>query len=175
MTLGSRTANVNDVRTAGIALGANLGEREDTLDAAVEAISNLNGVEVVSRGAWYLTSPVDSSGPDYVNGVVLVKTTLQPEALLEACLGIEKEFGRVRPAGVVNAPRTLDLDLLFYEGVEMETPALTLPHPRMDERLFVLVPLSDVLPDWRTSKGLSIGRRIEELRLKYPKDRVLRL
>ena len=91
-----------------IALGANLGDPVNTLKAAIHAIEQTSGIELRKCSSFYRTAPIDSSGPDYVNAVIEVRTTLQAEALLEQLLRIESDYGRVRPAGVHNAPRTLD-------------------------------------------------------------------
>ncbi len=130
-----------------IALGANLGEPVQTLRQALDAISHMSGVTVTGKSSLYRTAPVDSSGPDYVNAVIRVETTLKSEELLKHLLRLEKFFGRVRPAGVINAPRTLDLDLLLCGRLVRQTEILTLPHPRMHQRAFVLVPLTEIDPD----------------------------
>ncbi len=156
-----------------IALGANLGEAKATLEKAVKTLDALASVSVIAQSQYYKTAPVDSSGPDYVNGVCQVQTTLTPEALLRALLAIEAQFGRERPEGVVNAPRTLDLDLLTYEDEVRQSDFLTLPHPRMEERLFVLIPLADIAPNWTMQDGSSIQERIEAIKLKDTKQAVL--
>ena len=156
-----------------IALGANLGEPVEALRSAVKAIEEANGIRLLGVSRFYTTSPVDSSGPDYVNAVVRVETTLDPMALLHVCQAIENAHGRVRPAGVVNAPRTLDLDVLAYEGVVSGDPVLTLPHPRMHERLFVLVPLSDLLPQWRLADGRAVCEAVRDVRETHP-DQLIR-
>lgn len=129
-----------------VALGANLGEPLKALQDAIEALDQTEKVSVMRCSRFYKTAPIDSSGPDYVNAVVQVKTDLTPEGLLERLQIIENEFGRIRPLGVHNAPRTLDLDLLLYAEQTRHTPRLTLPHPRMHLRAFVLQPLNDIAP-----------------------------
>ncbi len=129
-----------------VALGANLGEPVRALKGALRAMSEA-GIELLACSSFYRTEPIDSSGPDYVNAVAKVSTNLSADDLLRRLLAIEKEFGRIRPAGVHNAPRTLDLDLLLYEENVLQTPFLTLPHPRMHERAFVLVPLAEISPE----------------------------
>jgi len=138
-----------------IALGSNLGDRRAHLDHAVAALHHLLSNLTVSN--YYDTVPVGVVGPHpvYLNAAAVGDTLLPPRALLDALLGIEGTRGRVRP--YPNAPRTLDLDLLDYQGQVMTGPALTLPHPRMAARSFVLVPLRDVAPHWRhpvTGQGL---------------------
>lgn len=156
-----------------IALGANLGKPVEALRSAVKAIEEVNGIRLLGVSSFYTTSPVESSGPDYVNAVVRVETTLDPMALLRVCQTIENAHGRVRPAGVVNAPRTLDLDVIAYEGVVSDDLVLTLPHPRMHERLFVLVPLADLLPEWRLADGRTVCEAVRDVREAYP-DQLIR-
>lgn len=132
--------------TAYVALGANLGDTRQALQEVISRIGKEDGVKVVKSSSFYRTAPIDSSGPDYVNAVIEVQTSLTASALLEALLKIEKEFGRVRPVGIHNAPRTMDLDLLLYSDEVIQSEFLTLPHPRMHERAFVLVPLCEISP-----------------------------
>lgn len=160
--------------TAGayVALGANLGCAQKTLEQAIDALRQEATIEVVAQSRFYRTSPVESSGPDYVNAVVAIRTTLTPFALLAVLQRLEAQFGRVRPAGVHNAPRTLDLDILTYEGVQSDDPTLTLPHPRMTQRLFVLVPLADVAPTWCDEQGRSVQTLIECVRQADPSQSI---
>jgi len=127
-----------------VALGANLGDPLKALPEVIEVIDGVDGITVTGRSRFYSTAPIDSSGPDYTNAVIRIETTIDPEALLQVLLSIEKDFGRKRPVGVHNAPRTMDLDLLLYGEVVMASETLILPHPRMHERAFVLVPLADI-------------------------------
>ena len=129
-----------------VALGANLGNPRQALDAAVGQIAATDGVTLTAVSSFYRTAPIESTGPDYVNAVVAVETTLSAEDLLYALQRIENNLGRVRPAGVVNAPRTMDLDLLLYGDEVIHTKELTVPHPRMHLRAFVLVPLVEIAP-----------------------------
>jgi 2-amino-4-hydroxy-6-hydroxymethyldihydropteridine diphosphokinase len=134
--------------TAYIALGSNLGDRESTLSSAITALRQLGSVEASS--SFYETAPVGLlQQPDFLNAVVALRTGLQPQPLMDALLQIEQQHGRDRSASVPKGPRTLDLDLLTYADVVMETPTLTLPHPSLSERPFVLVPLMEIAPDWR--------------------------
>lgn len=130
-----------------VALGANLGNPQEALQAALEDLRQTAGVGVTAVSSFYRTAPVESSGPDYVNAVAEVATTLEASELLHVLQRIENEHGRVRPVGVVNAPRTLDLDLLLFGKDTVATPELTVPHPRMHQRAFVLVPLLEIAPD----------------------------
>ena len=130
-----------------VALGANLGNPQEALQAALEDLRQTAGVGVTAVSSFYRTAPVESSGPDYVNAVAEVETTLAAPELLHVLQRIENAHGRVRPVGVVNAPRTLDLDLLLFGKDTVATPELTVPHPRMHLRAFVLVPLLEIAPD----------------------------
>ena len=129
--------------TAYVALGANLGDRLATLRRAVGRMVELGTVEAVSP--VYETDPVGyADQPPFLNAVVRLVTDLEPEPLLDRLLAVEADLGRVR--SFPNAPRTLDLDLLLYGDLVLDTDALTLPHPRLHERAFVLVPLADLAP-----------------------------
>ena len=128
-----------------IGLGANLGARADTLRAALSAITALSGTSVQRVSSLYRSAPVDAGGPDYLNAVAELRTTLAPQALLEALQAIELAAGRERPYR--NAPRTLDLDIVVWGDEKIETATLTVPHPRMWERAFVLLPLSELAPE----------------------------
>ena len=129
-----------------VALGANIGEPVRHLRAAVVDLDTLPGTTVVARSSLYRSAPVGLlDQPDFINAVVSVDTTLAPLDLLYALLAIEARHGRVR--SVPNAPRTLDLDLLLHGDTTMTSPELTLPHPRMHERAFVLLPLVEIAPD----------------------------
>lgn len=129
-----------------IGLGTNLGERLDNLQFAVDALNLVPGVQVLKASSVYETAPVGfADQPDFLNAVLLLETTLSPAAVLGTCLGIEGAAGRVR--SFKNGPRVLDMDVLLYEDVQLDTQELALPHPRMTERGFVLVPLLDLFPD----------------------------
>jgi len=130
--------------TAYIALGANLGDAQATILKAMNDLALIEGVSLIKRSFLYQTAPVDSSGPDYVNAVVEVQTVLTAPALLAKMQALEQTAGRLRP--FYNAPRTLDLDLLTYGDACIQSEALTIPHPRMDQRAFVLVPLAEIAP-----------------------------
>lgn len=129
-----------------VALGSNLGDRAAHLAGALEALGRTPGVERLATSPVYDTSPVGPPGQgSYLNAVVALRTTLGPRALLERCLAIEQEAGRER-GPLRNAPRVLDLDLLLYADRRVQEPGLTVPHPRLHERAFVLEPLRDVAP-----------------------------
>src|SRR5579859_2923576 len=134
------------METAYIALGANLpsaaGSPERTLDAALERLRESGDLAAVS--SYYRTAPVGyTDQPAFVNAAAALRTTLPPHELLGRMLKIEQEFGRDRSHGIANGPRTLDLDLLMYGDYVLQTQNLALPHPRMTDRLFVLVPLGE--------------------------------
>lgn len=130
--------------TAYIALGANLGDARATVLRAMDALGAIMGTQLVKRSALYSTAPMASSGPDYINAVVEVTTQLSAPELLHELQVLEAAAGRQRPYR--NAPRTLDLDLLLYGEARIDSPALVVPHPRMAQRAFVLVPLAQIAP-----------------------------
>jgi 2-amino-4-hydroxy-6-hydroxymethyldihydropteridine diphosphokinase len=128
-----------------VGLGANLGDPAATLDWAIEGLARLPQTQLTGVSSRYRSAPVDAQGPDFLNAVVRLQTGLSPEALLDGLQALEAAQGRERPYR--NAPRTLDLDLLLYGGLRMATDRLTLPHPRMHERAFVLLPLAELAGD----------------------------
>jgi 2-amino-4-hydroxy-6-hydroxymethyldihydropteridine diphosphokinase len=129
-----------------VGLGANLGDREGTLRAAVDALAAEPGIEVVAVSTLRDTEPVGvGKQPRYLNGAVAIDTTLSASDLLERLLVAERRFGRVRSPGE-HGPRTLDLDLLLYGDEAIHEPGLTVPHPRLHERRFVLEPLVELDP-----------------------------
>lgn len=130
--------------TAYVALGANLGDPQAALQQALGGLAALPQTQLVRTSSFYRTAPVDSSGPDYINAVAELRTALTPHALLAGLQALEQAAGRERPWR--NAPRTLDLDVLLYDDLHLDTPALTIPHPRMHQRAFVLVPLAEIAP-----------------------------
>lgn len=132
-----------------VALGANLGTREATLRRAVARLDGREDTVVVALSQLRETEPVGLlDQPRFLNGVVVLDTDLGPRGLLDALLEIERELGRVRD-GVRNGPRPVDLDLLLYDGETIDEPDLTVPHPRLHERRFVLEPLADIDPALR--------------------------
>ncbi len=132
-------------------MGANLGEARQTLETAAAELAATPGIQDLTLAHFYSTTPVDSSGPDYVNTVIRFTCSLAPEALLDRLQAIEQEHGRTRLYR--NAPRTLDLDLLLYGHEQINTERLIVPHPRMHERAFVLVPLADLAPELELAQG----------------------
>ena len=132
-------------QTSYIGIGANLGDAAANVVAAVAALADLPGCGLLRVSSLYRTAPVAASGPDFYNAVAELATDLSPEALLDALQAIEATFCRQRP--FVNAPRTLDLDLLLLGDVAQQTPRLMLPHPRLHQRAFVLQPLLELAPE----------------------------
>lgn len=148
---------------AHVAIGANLGDARAAVLRAMADLGTLPDTRVVACSSLYRSAPVDASGPDFVNAVVELETGLEPESLLHELQRLELGAGRERPYR--NAPRTLDLDLLFHGDAVMATEALTLPHPRISERAFVLLPLAEIAPDRITQAQLRhvADQRIERL------------
>ncbi len=142
---GVRAAAANDVERVFVGLGANLGDAQATVALAVKALGELPQTRLVALSPLYRSAPVDAQGPDFVNAVAELRTGLTPLELLQALQGIEQAHGRERPHR--HAPRTLDLDLLLYGQRVVSEPGLTVPHPRLHERAFVLRPLADLAPE----------------------------
>ena len=131
-------------RIAYVGLGANLGDARAALASAQADLAALPDTTLLRVSSVWRTAPIESSGPDYLNAVAELRTALAPLVLLHRLQAIELAHGRERPYR--NAPRTLDLDLLVVEGLTLDTPELTLPHPRAHERAFVLAPLAELAP-----------------------------
>ena len=129
-----------------IALGSNLGDSKQILNQSLNLLSQTSGIELISHSSWYETVPVGPPQPNYVNGCAILETKLLPEDLLQILLKIEQQFGRIRQERW--GPRILDLDILLYGDLILEMPNLTIPHPRMNERAFVLVPLAEIAAHW---------------------------
>ena len=128
-----------------VALGANLGDAVATVQQALRDVAGLPETQLFKASSLYRSEPYEALGPDFINAVALVHTQLSPLDLLHALQALELQSGRERP--YINAPRTLDLDVIFYGEVTLTTPELTLPHPRWHERAFVLQPLAEVWPE----------------------------
>ena len=164
-----------------IALGANLataqyGPPQRGLEAALRCLGD-SGVTVARRSSWYRSAPYPAADqPRYVNGVAAVETALSPTALMAVLLDIETAFGRRR--GVRNAAREMDLDLIDFDGQTLDRaadengPALSLPHPRLGQRAFVLLPLGEIAPDWRHPEN---GLHIDDLIAALPKGQEIAL
>lgn len=149
--------------TAYIALGGNLGDAAATVRRAFAALAALPQTRLLAASSLYRSAPVDASGPDFINAAASVATGLTALQLLDALQAIETAEGRQRPWR--NAPRTLDLDLLLYGQQRLDTPRLTLPHPRMLQRAFVLWPLAEIAPALVPPEALAAvaGQAIERL------------
>ena len=146
-----------------VAVGANLGDARAAVAQAVLDLDDLPQTRVVARSSLYRSAPFEASGPDFINAVAALDTELDAPALLDALQQLEQRAGRERPYR--NAPRTLDLDLILHGDTMLDTPTLTLPHPRMDERAFVLQPLAEIAPERVTPAALArvAGQQIERL------------
>jgi len=160
--------------TAYIGMGANLpshaGTPEATLAAAADRLESLG--QVTKRSSLYSTEPVGfADQPRFVNAVVELETSLTPRELLEGLLAIEKEFGRDRTAAIANGPRTLDLDILLFGDVKISEPGLDIPHPRLAERKFVLIPLREIASDFRDiQSGQTVSQILDTLRASTGND-----
>ena len=146
-----------------VALGANLGDAAATLRDAIRWLADLPGTTVYAASSLYRTAPWEASGPDFINAVAALDTQLTAPDLLVCLHTLEARAGRERP--YLNAPRTLDLDLLLYGSAGIDSPRLTVPHPRMWQRAFVLVPLAEVAPEWVTPEALQAvaGQQIKRM------------
>ena len=144
-----------------VGLGANLGDAAATLEAACDAMARLPGTRLATRSSLYASAPMDATGPDFVNAVAALETTLAAHALLAELQKIERSHGRERPYR--NAPRTLDLDLLLFGDTCIADSALTVPHPRMTQRAFVLLPLAEIAPQLRLPDGRAIASLLPAL------------
>jgi 2-amino-4-hydroxy-6-hydroxymethyldihydropteridine diphosphokinase len=149
--------------TAYIGLGANLGQPEQALRGALVRIAELPETILVCQSSMFRSAPVDAQGPDYINAVAEISTGLTAPELILQLQRIESEAGRERPYR--NAPRTLDLDLLLYGAATIASARLQVPHPRMHERAFVLLPLAEIAPSRVSDEQLRAvaGQRIERL------------
>ncbi|MDP5338529.1 MAG: 2-amino-4-hydroxy-6-hydroxymethyldihydropteridine diphosphokinase [Nodularia sp. (in: cyanobacteria)] len=133
-------------QASAIALGGNMGDSYQILEAAIETLAQTPGIKLQAKSSWYRTKAVGPPQPDYLNGCAILQVEMSPLLLLETLLATEQQFGRVRRERW--GPRSLDLDLLLYDDLIIDTPNLQIPHPRMGERAFVLIPLAEIAPDW---------------------------
>ncbi len=138
--------------TAFIALGANLGDALVAVRQALADLGHLPQTRLAAASRLYRTAPHEALGPDFINAVARIETRLTAPELLDALQAFENAAGRERP--YLNAPRTLDLDILLYGDAQIDSPRLTIPHPRMLGRAFVLRPLADVAPDKVSAEAL---------------------
>jgi 2-amino-4-hydroxy-6-hydroxymethyldihydropteridine diphosphokinase len=151
-------------KTAYLGLGANLGDREASILAVLAALDSLPTIEVTAVSSLYETVPVGMTDqPDFLNAVAQIQTSLRPEQLLQAVLHLETERGRVRNQRW--GPRVIDVDILVYGDQSITLPGLTVPHPRLEERAFALVPLAEVAPEMvLPGRTAPVKIRAEELR-----------
>jgi 2-amino-4-hydroxy-6-hydroxymethyldihydropteridine diphosphokinase len=150
-----------DAERVFVGLGANLGDAAATVRAALQRLGDLPQTTLVAASGLYCSAPLDASGPDYVNAVAELRSGLAPGALLVELQSLERRFGRERPFH--HAPRSLDLDLLFYGERHIGSDVLTLPHPRAHERAFVLAPLAELAPQWRLRTGSTVAQALAGL------------
>lgn len=141
-----------------IALGSNMGDPQSILTASLENLAQTPGIILEAKSSFYRTKAIGPPQPDYLNACAILQVEMQPQALLTTLLAIEQKFGRVRREHW--GPRTLDLDLLLYDDLIVNEPNLQIPHPRIYERAFVLVPLAEIAGNWQEPKS---GKRIENL------------
>ncbi len=145
-----------------VALGSNLGDSVQILAAAIAQLSVTPKIQLEAISSWYRTKAVGPPQPDYINGCAIMQVDMTPQLLLETLLATEQRFGRVRQERW--GPRSLDLDLLLYDQVILDTPNLQIPHPRMRERAFVLVPLAEIAPDWiEPVSGYTIKQLVKDV------------
>jgi 2-amino-4-hydroxy-6-hydroxymethyldihydropteridine diphosphokinase len=158
------------MHTAYIGMGSNLpspaGTPEATLTAAAARLETLG--RVTKRSSLYSTEPVGfAAQPRFVNAVIALETELDPRELLKGLLAIEQEFGRDRTTGFANGPRTLDLDMVLFDNLILSEPGLEIPHPRLPERTFVLIPLCDIAPRLvHPRSGIAVSQLLDILREK---------
>jgi 2-amino-4-hydroxy-6-hydroxymethyldihydropteridine diphosphokinase len=148
-----------------VGLGSNLGDRSATLTRAVELLGERREIAIIAVSSFRETDPVGYlDQPRFLNGAVAIETSLEPATLLDVLLDIERELGRTRD-GPRYGPRTVDLDLLLMENVSVDEPGLTVPHPRLHERMFALVPLAELDSSLEVPGYGSVGRLVEQLSL----------
>lgn len=148
--------------TAFIGLGSNLGDRISNIQKAIEQLNRREGIAVTKISSIYETAPIGlTEQPDFLNAVAEVETSLKALDLLHVALDVENDMGRIR--NLRWGPRVIDIDLLIYDDLQTAEPELTLPHPRMRERAFVLIPLSEIAPDLRFPDGEVLADALKRL------------
>lgn len=152
-----------------LGLGSNIGDRKQQLLKAIDLIGNIKGIKVTKQSSIYETAPIGyTDQPNFLNLCLEIETELSPQQLLKHCLDIEQQLHRVRE--IRWGPRTLDIDILLYSDNIIETDNLSIPHPRMQERAFVLIPLNDIASD---KKDPRLNQKIHDL--VFPDDTVKKL
>ncbi|WP_236144598.1 2-amino-4-hydroxy-6-hydroxymethyldihydropteridine diphosphokinase [Nostoc sp. CMAA1605] len=150
------------VHKSAIALGSNIGDSLTNLAAAIAELVTIAGIELIAQSSWYRTKAVGPPQPDYINGCIILQVTMTPQQLIATLLATEQKFGRVRQERW--GPRSLDLDILLYDDLIINAPNLQIPHPRMHERAFVLVPLAEIAPDWlEPVSGLTVAELVKKV------------
>jgi 2-amino-4-hydroxy-6-hydroxymethyldihydropteridine diphosphokinase len=144
-------ATIKDLSVCAIGLGSNLGDSRLILDSTIDRLRSHPQIKFITVSSWYLTAPIGPPQPDYLNGCATIETSLEPLVLLQELQAIEAEFGRVRQE--IWGARTLDLDLLLYDNLIIDLPTLQVPHPHMGDRAFVLIPLTEIAPNWIDPKS----------------------
>jgi 2-amino-4-hydroxy-6-hydroxymethyldihydropteridine diphosphokinase len=145
-----------------VGLGSNLGNSLNTLESSLQLLDEIPGINLIATSSWYRTKPVGPPQPDYLNGCALLEVQQTPEEFLVLLQAVELQFGRVRTERW--GARTLDLDLLLYDELVLNTPNLQIPHPRMRERAFVLVPLAEIAANWiEPRSGKTIAQLVKEV------------
>ena len=150
-----------DAERVFVGLGANLGDAAASVRCAMQLLGTVPQTTLVAASGLYRSPPLDALGPDYINAIAELRSGLAPEALLAQLQSLEQRFGRERPYR--HAPRTLDLDLLFFGDRHLASASLTLPHPRAHQRAFVLAPLADLAPQWRLANGDTVAQALTKL------------
>ena len=149
--------------TVFLGLGTNLGDRAENIREALDLLSGYEDIRLIRESFLYETVPIGyTDQPDFLNAVAEIQTDLPPAELLDITLGIEKEIGRAR--NLRWGPRVIDIDILIYDHVTVDTPELIIPHPRMMERAFVLVPLAEIAPDLELPDGRKPGEAAKSLK-----------
>jgi len=144
-----------------IALGSNIGDRERNINTAIIALGNHNNIQIEKSSSLYETKPVGvTMQPDFLNGVISIITPLSPLELLAVCLNVECQMGRIRDKRW--GPRNIDIDILMYHDLMIEDEVLQIPHPRLHERCFVLVPLQEIAPQLPVYQGLTAGELLSK-------------
>ena len=153
-------ARVVELAAVYLSLGSNLGDREANIRTALDLLAA--GVRLIRVSSLHETAPIGvTDQKDFVNAVALIETDLDPKSLLDAIKGIEQTMGRVR--NFHWGPRVIDIDILLYDNAVINTPELTIPHPRMMERAFVLIPLAEIAPDLELPGGVKVSEALEKL------------